>query len=124
MENNIQNINKSTTQHHTDHAHQEDENDDEKKMEMFFSLIRSFKEARDRRRQELQDEVEKTNKTRKLNHFLSPSSSFVRQDFTVDTCPNHLQYVRVSHDHYKPRNHEEKEEDKKDDVDLNLKLSL
>ncbi|GJX35514.1 retrovirus-related pol polyprotein from transposon TNT 1-94 [Tanacetum coccineum] len=50
-----QNINKSTTENHN-HNH-EDEIDDEKKMEIFFSLLRSFKEARDRRRRELQDEV-------------------------------------------------------------------
>ncbi|KAJ0520558.1 putative NPR1/NH1-interacting protein [Helianthus annuus] len=96
----------------------DDEHDDEKKMEIFFSLVRSFCEARDRRKQELA-EMEKANKLRKLHHFQSPSSSssssFERQDFHV-TLPDD------QHPNHKLHNHEEHQED--DDDKLNLKLSL
>ncbi|XP_021985029.1 protein NIM1-INTERACTING 1-like [Helianthus annuus] len=89
----------------------DEHDDDEKKMEIFFSLIRSFREARDRRQQELA-EMETANKRRKLHHFQSPSSSsFEHQDFHV-TLP-----VNQHHNH----KHEEEEDD---DDKLNLKLSL
>ncbi|XP_021985028.1 protein NIM1-INTERACTING 1-like [Helianthus annuus] len=92
----------------------DDEHDDEKKMEIFFSLVRSFREARDQRKQELA-EMEKANKTRKLHHFQSPSSSsFERQDF-------HVTLQDDQHPNKKLHNHEEHQED---DDKLNLKLSL
>ena len=94
------------------------EDDDEKKMEIFFSLIRSFKQARDRRRQELQAEMEKSNKTRKLHKFQTPSSSFDQRDFAI-IQPSQDQLQLPLSDHHKPRYQEQ------DDVeDLNLKLSL
>ncbi|KAK9067739.1 hypothetical protein SSX86_011850 [Deinandra increscens subsp. villosa] len=96
----------------------DDHEDDEKKMETFFSLIRSFREARDRRKQEL--EAEKlANKTRKLHPFQSPSSSsssFERQDFQV-TIPNQVPPTQQ----HESRNQEQEEEE---EDDLNLKLSL
>ncbi|KAJ0878436.1 putative NPR1/NH1-interacting protein [Helianthus annuus] len=93
----------------------DEDEDDEKKMEIFFSLVRSFREARDRRQQELA-EMEKANKTRKLHHFQSPSSSsFEHQDFHV-TLP-----VNQHHNH---KHEEHKEEEEDDDDKLNLKLSL
>ncbi|PWA40726.1 protein NIM1-INTERACTING 1 [Artemisia annua] len=94
------------------------EDDDEKKMEIFFSLIRSFKQARDRRRQELLAEMEKSNKTRKLNHFQTPSPFFDHRNFTI-IQPSQDQLQLSLSDHHKPRNQELDDEE-----DLNLKLSL
>ncbi|PWA40531.1 protein NIM1-INTERACTING 1 [Artemisia annua] len=95
------------------------EDDDEKKMEIFFSLIRSFKQARDRRRQELQAEIEQSNKTRKLDHFQTPSSSFNIRDFTIIQPSQDQQLQLPLSDHHKPRNQEQDDKE-----DLNLKLSL
>ncbi|MFS7976324.1 putative NPR1/NH1-interacting protein [Helianthus anomalus] len=86
-------------------------------MEIFFSLIRSFREARDRRKQELA-EMEKANKRRKLHHFQSPSSSaFEHQEF-------HVTFPVDQHHNHKHEEHEEHEEEEDDDDKLNLKLSL
>nr|KAJ0184909.1 hypothetical protein LSAT_V11C900455200 [Lactuca sativa] len=109
---NRHNIISSGQQHHL-----EEDDDDDRKMEIFFTLIRSFREARDRRRQELLSDMEKTNKTRKLHHLQSPSSPvFEWQDFTVG-C--HTSPVPVHQKPKQPRKEEEEEE-----ANLNLKLSL
>nr|GEV66530.1 protein NIM1-interacting 1-like [Tanacetum cinerariifolium] len=97
------------------------EDDDEKKMEIFFSLIRSFKQARDRRRQELQAEIEKSNKARKLHEFQTPSSRFNQREFAIvqPSTQDQLELPLSDHDHQKPQKQEQDHEE-----DLNLKLSL
>ncbi|GJY63188.1 NIM1-interacting 1-like protein [Tanacetum coccineum] len=95
------------------------EDDDEKKMEIFFSLIRSFKEARDRRRQELQAEIEKSNKARKLHEFQTPSLRFKQREFAIVQPSTQDQLQLPLSDHQKPQNQEQDDEE-----DLNLKLSL
>ncbi|KAD6120266.1 hypothetical protein E3N88_11537 [Mikania micrantha] len=95
--------------------------DDEKKMEIFYSLIRSFREARDRRKQELA-EMEKAKKTRKLHHLQSPSSSpFEKEDFHV-SLPNQRHHLPLTQ-HHEYRNQEHHKREEQDD-ELNLKLSL
>nr|GEV66528.1 protein NIM1-interacting 1-like [Tanacetum cinerariifolium] len=94
------------------------EDDDEKKMEIFFSLIRSFKQARDQRRRELQAEIEKSNKARKLHEFQTPSSRLNQREFAIvqPSTQDQLELPLSDHDHQKQeQDHEE---------DLNLKLSL
>lgn len=118
--------------HEHEHDHDDDEEEEEKKMEMFYSLIRTFKEARDRRKKEL-EEMERSNKKRKLHCVQTPSSSssFECQDFVV-TFPNQHQFLPLPQlNHKKPENpeHEEQEgykehNEQEEDKDLNLKLSL
>ncbi|KAA8549044.1 hypothetical protein F0562_000728 [Nyssa sinensis] len=102
---------------------EDDDQQEEEKMEKFFALIRSFGEARDRRRRELNEmEMTKSKKTRKLESGQSTwVPSFKWEDFTED-----VEFIRRAPLIFPaPCN---KKEDKKDEEDnegdLDLKLTL
>ncbi|KAK7392204.1 hypothetical protein VNO78_20634 [Psophocarpus tetragonolobus] len=59
----------------------EGDDDDEMKMEKFYSLLRSFRHARDVRRRELELEQHQSNRKRMK---AKPEVSFEFQDFTAD----------------------------------------
>ncbi|XP_044501903.1 protein NIM1-INTERACTING 1-like [Mangifera indica] len=103
----------------------EDDLQEEEKIEMFFSLIRSFHEARNRRRENLNGLEEKGNKKKKIrrtdNRQEEQSSwipSFEWQDFTED-----IEFRRSPIIFPSPCNKkEEKKQVEEDGLDLKLAL--
>ncbi|KAH7578197.1 hypothetical protein ACOSP7_000599 [Xanthoceras sorbifolium] len=110
-----------------DHHHKEDKEDE--KMEKFFSLIRSFHEARNRRRQELNDleDKRKKNKIRRCNGADQQQSSswvpsFEWQDFTEE-----IEFRRPPTIFPTPYNNKDlgnKKQRRQEEDGLDLKLTL
>ncbi|XP_044492598.1 protein NIM1-INTERACTING 1-like [Mangifera indica] len=102
----------------------EDELQEEEKIEKFFSLIRSFQEARNRRREQLNESEEKAkkNKIRRVDNGHEEQSSWVPsfewQDFTEEIEFRRPPIVLPS-----PCNKKEEKKRVKDDG-LDLKLTL
>lgn len=112
---------------------------EEEKMEQFFALIKNFHDARNRRKQELQ-EAKRNNKIIKLDHHQESTNSsswvpkFEWQDFTQDiefVKPPPILPSPCNHNHN--HNHSHKHQDNKrrrhideddDGTDLDLKLTL
>ncbi|TXG63245.1 hypothetical protein EZV62_010239 [Acer yangbiense] len=109
--------------------------EEDEKMEKFFDLIRSFHEARNRRKQELnelEDKRMKKNKIRRLSkdhedRKQQPSSwvpSFEWQDFTEEIEFRMPPTVFPSPCNYKNKELENKKQQRKEDDGLDLKLTL
>ncbi|XP_020225754.1 uncharacterized protein LOC109807610 [Cajanus cajan] len=69
-------------------APESDQEEDEMKMEEFYSLLRSFRNARDRRRRELEKDESKSKKMKPHTPTTTPKPqpevSFQFQDFTTE----------------------------------------
>lgn len=103
----------------------DDEMEDETKMEMFYSLLRSFRDARDRRRRELEKNESSCRKKMKTK----AEASFEWQDFTTEIHfrkPPVLFPKPVPCDIVKDNKGKRKEQQQQhqnhDDLDLNLAL--
>ncbi|KAK8718190.1 hypothetical protein V6N13_045433 [Hibiscus sabdariffa] len=119
---------KSEVRCNCENEEQEEEEEEEEKMEQFFALIRNFQEARDRRRDELRQREEitekKQNKVRRLNHTTNEQSNWVPcfewADFTEE-----IEFRRTPI--IFPTLYNSKDDNKKqqrDDDGLDLKLTL
>lgn len=102
------------------------DDDDEMKMEKFYSLLRSFREARDRRRRELQD-LENNQLSNKKIKVETAAASFEWQDFTTEIHfrkPPSIFPNPVPRDtnKVKDNNKGKKKEQLHKDLDLNLAL--
>ncbi|OAY61975.1 protein NIM1-INTERACTING 1 [Manihot esculenta] len=104
-----------------DYNGENDEHEDQK-VEEFFALIRSFKEARNRRKDESFEDNERKKKLRRLNEA-HPSwvPSFELEDFKFN---DEIQFRRLPLICPRPRNQKEdkKQQDEDDGLDLNLSL--
>ncbi|KAK7269575.1 hypothetical protein RIF29_22307 [Crotalaria pallida] len=126
----MENKKKEAATHDGDH-----EIEDETKMEMFYSLLRSFRDARDRRRRELlQQELEKNDeesKSRKKMKTKKAEASFEWEDFTSEIQFRKPPLIfpkpiprdsRVTDN--KGKKKEEQQQLHRQNLDLDLKLAL
>ncbi|KAB1202654.1 Protein NIM1-INTERACTING 1 [Morella rubra] len=103
----------------------EDDEEDQVKMEKFYALIRSFREARNYYKRKELNELEKKNKNKKMKRVggdEQPSSwvpKFEREDFTED-----VEFRRPPLIFPSPCNKEENKKAGEDEGDLDLKLTL
>ncbi|MED6131218.1 hypothetical protein PIB30_007907 [Stylosanthes scabra] len=67
------------------HHHDDDDSGDEAKMEKFYSLLRRFRDARDRRKSELKEMENNNQESNVINKKAKTAEvSFVLQDFTTE----------------------------------------
>ncbi|KAE9611874.1 putative NPR1/NH1-interacting protein [Lupinus albus] len=98
----------------------DDEMEDERKIEMFYSLLRNFRDARDRRRRELHELEKNESKSKKLK--TNTEGCFEWQDFTTE-----IHFIKPSLTFPKPipcdnNKGKSKEQQQYEDHDLELKL--
>lgn len=98
----------------------EDE-DEERKIEQFFALIRGFREAQNKRKNELMEMEERRKRKRKMDE---EQSSWV-PTFRIEDFNEEIEFRRAPIIATAGRRREDqKVEDKEDDGGLNLKLTL
>ncbi|XP_027367798.1 protein NIM1-INTERACTING 1-like [Abrus precatorius] len=110
---------------------EDDEVEEEMKMEKFYSLLRSFRDARDRRRRELleSDNNERNRKKMKGDTTTNAKAevSFEWQDFTTETHFRQPPLVfpnPIPCDAIKDNKGSKKKKEQQHDLALDLKLTL
>jgi hypothetical protein len=103
----------------------EDEQEEEAKMEKFFALIKSFREARNYRRKELMNDLEKKkNNNKKMKRVDGEQSSWVPK-FEWEDFTKEVEFIKPPLIFPAPCNEEkDKKDQREDESGLDLKLTL
>lgn len=102
-------------------AEQEEE---EAKMEKFFALIRSFREARNYRRKELMNDSQVINNKKKMKRVGGDDHSSWVPKFEWEDFTKEVEFVRPPLIFPGPCNNKEKDKEEQEDSGLDLKLTL
>ncbi|XP_050203268.1 protein NIM1-INTERACTING 1 [Mercurialis annua] len=101
----------------------EDDEQEDQKVEKFFALIRNFQEARNRRKNEVEEEKRRHKKVKRVNKIEEQKPSWVPK-FELEDFAQEFQFKRPPL--IFPRSciqkEENKEKVKKDELDLDLSL--
>ena len=99
------------------------EEEEEAKMEKFFALIRSFREARNYRRKELMNDSQVMNNSKRMKRVGGDHSSWVPK-FEWEDFTKEVEFVRPPLIFPSPCNNKEKDKEEREDSGLDLKLTL
>ena len=107
-------------------ADADDVEEEERKMERFYSLLRSFHNARNRRRKDLDDLEKNDTKSKKMKTMTKQEASTWVPSFEWEDFTTEIEFRKPSLVVPNPRDRRDtgKKEIPEDDVGLDLKLAL